>query len=126
MNYTQTNQIQNLENQNKYWGFYDAKDQLKDFIYKAADAEFAKGNAERNAIRTVKDIEKRRNIMREKFIAAIGGLPSSDTPLNAKVTGVIEEDGFRIEKIIFESRPNVFVTANMITPEHNVCRSDRA
>ena len=117
MNYSQPNQMQNLEDMNKYWGFYDAKDQLKDFIYKAADTEFVKGNAARDAIRTVKDIERRRKAMREKFISAIGGLPSSDTPLNAKVAGVIQEDGFQIEKIIFESRPNVFVTANMYIPD---------
>lgn len=38
-------------------------------------------------------------------------------PLNAKVTGVIEEPGLRIEKIIFESRPKVYVTANLYMPE---------
>jgi hypothetical protein len=55
--------------------------------------------------------------MREKFIHAIGGLPPSDTPLNAKVMGVVKCEGYKIEKIIFESRPKTFVTANLYIPD---------
>ncbi len=106
-----------LENLNRNWSAYDAKNQLKDFIYKVADAEFARGNAERDAIRDVKDITRRQQSIRKKFLASIGGLPASDAPLNPKVTGIVREDGFRIEKIIFESRPEVYVTANMYIPE---------
>ena len=47
------------------------------------------------------------------MIASLGGLPSADTPLNARMTGTVEGDGFRIEKIIFESRPRHYVTANL-------------
>ena len=93
MNYSQPFQVQQLEDIFKDWGTYDVRDQFKHFIYKIADAEFVRGNAERDAIRTEKEINKRRKTMREKFIAAIGGLPSSDTPLNAKITGVIKEEG---------------------------------
>ncbi len=117
MNYSQNFLVHQLEDIGRNWSIYDVKDQFKHFIYKTADAEFAKGNAERDAISTEKEINKRRKTMREKFIAAIGGLPSCDTPLNARITGVIKEDGFRIEKIIFESRPDVFVTANMYIPD---------
>lgn len=117
MNYSQPFLVHQLEDIGRNWSIYDVKDQFKHFIYKTADAEFERGNAERDAIRTEKEINKRRKTMREKFIAAIGGLPSSDTPLNSKITGVIQDDGFRIEKIIFESRPNVFVTANMYIPD---------
>ena len=39
------------------------------------------------------------------------------TPLNAKVAGVVERDSYRIEKIIFESRPNFPVTANLYIPK---------
>lgn len=39
------------------------------------------------------------------------------TPLNAKVTGVVERDAYRLEKIIFESRPGFLVTGNLYVPK---------
>jgi len=39
------------------------------------------------------------------------------TPLNSKTTGIIRRKGYRIEKIIFESRPKCLVTANLYIPE---------
>ena len=39
------------------------------------------------------------------------------TPLNAKTTGTVERDGYKIEKIIIESRPSFFVTGNLYLPQ---------
>jgi dienelactone hydrolase len=52
----------------------------------------------------------------EKFIDAIGGLPER-TPLNPQVTGVVQRDGYRVEKIIFESQPKHYVTALLFMPD---------
>lgn len=52
---------------------------------------------------------------RNRFIHSIGGLPPR-TPLNARTVGTIELDGYHIEKIIFESQPGFFVTANLYRP----------
>jgi len=38
------------------------------------------------------------------------------TPLNARVTGILERPGYRIEKIVFESRPDFPVTAHLYVP----------
>jgi len=38
------------------------------------------------------------------------------TPLNARTTGTLERKGYRIEKVVYESRPNLFVTANLYVP----------
>lgn len=38
------------------------------------------------------------------------------TPLNAVITGVIERPKYRIEKVLFESRPGCPVTANLYIP----------
>jgi dienelactone hydrolase len=54
--------------------------------------------------------------LRLKFLEAIGGLPER-TPLNPKVTGTINRDGYRVEKIIFESQPRHFVTALLFLPQ---------
>ena len=41
---------------------------------------------------------------------------SIERPLNARVTGIIERPGYRIEKLTFESRPRLYVTANLYVP----------
>ena len=40
------------------------------------------------------------------------------TPLKPKITGELRKDGYRIEKITFESRPDCLVTANLYIPDH--------
>ncbi len=38
-------------------------------------------------------------------------------PLNVRITGVLKRDGFRIEKVLFEALPRLYVTANLYVPE---------
>jgi cephalosporin-C deacetylase-like acetyl esterase len=68
------------------------------------------------AIHTVAEAERRKQWVRERILESIGGLPDYHGPLNARVTGRIEADGYTIEKIIFESLPKFFVTANVYRP----------
>ena len=67
-------------------------------------------------IRTVADAEQRKKVVREKIMRIMGGLPEYNGPLNARVTGTIQADGFVIEKIIYESLPGYFVTADLYRP----------
>lgn len=53
--------------------------------------------------------------VREKFRSLAGILPPR-SPLNAKVTGKINGDGYTIEKIVYESFANHHVTANLYIP----------
>jgi len=39
------------------------------------------------------------------------------TPLNARVTGRAEREGYTIENLVFESRPGFYVTANVYSPK---------
>jgi dienelactone hydrolase len=50
------------------------------------------------------------------FLRQIGGLPER-TPLNSRVVGVLQGRGYRVEKILFESRPGFHVTANLYLPD---------
>jgi cephalosporin-C deacetylase-like acetyl esterase len=61
-------------------------------------------------------VEDRISYIREKVWECIGGKPES-TPLNAKVTGVIDREEYRIEKVIFESQPKLYVTAHLYIPK---------
>jgi dienelactone hydrolase len=58
---------------------------------------------------------------RQELIAAMSeamGLPAGKPcPLEPKVLGSIQRQGYRIEKLIFQSQPDVWVTANAYVPE---------
>jgi cephalosporin-C deacetylase-like acetyl esterase len=56
------------------------------------------------------------NDRREFFLKQIGGLPER-TPLNPQVVGRLQGKGYRVEKILFESRPHFHVTASLYLPE---------
>src|SRR5207247_10478526 len=45
----------------------------------------------------------------------IHGLPER-TPLNPVIVRVLEREGYRIESLMFESRPNFWVTASLYVP----------
>lgn len=68
------------------------------------------------ALQTGEDVRKRQEELKARFIAALGGFPEK-TPLNARVTGKEQRDGYRIERVIYESRPHHHVTAVLFLPE---------
>ena len=67
-------------------------------------------------IRSVADAERRKQSVREKILKTIGGLPNYKGPLNPRVTGRLRNESFTIEKVIYESLPGFFVTANLYRP----------
>jgi cephalosporin-C deacetylase-like acetyl esterase len=69
-----------------------------------------------SAIKTPEALKKRQKDLKAKFLAALGGFPEK-TPLKPRVLGTIKADGFRIERVIYESRPNHHVTAVLYLPE---------
>ena len=71
----------------------------------------------RAAIKTPAQVLKLRQEVRQKLRACFGALPER-TPLNARITGKVERDAYTIEKLIYESRPNYPVTANLYLPKN--------
>ncbi len=72
-------------------------------------------NRELAALRRREDVRRRQNWVRETFWKLIGGMPER-TPLNAKVIGGFERRAYRVEKLLYESRPGVYVSANLYIP----------
>jgi dienelactone hydrolase len=68
-------------------------------------------------VQSERDLERIQRKMEEDLLAMLGGLPSERTPLHPKSTGTIPMEGFRIEKLIFESLPGVYVTALVYVPD---------
>lgn len=67
-------------------------------------------------IRSRGEYDAHRKALREKMLAAIGTFPER-TPLNPRTVASYRRDGYSIEKVIFESMPGVFVTANLFVPD---------
>ena len=84
-----------------------------DFI-KSRAAEL---RAEDEAPASLDDWQKRRGEIREQLLKAWGEFPKQSSPLNAKILGTLQRDGYRIEKVIFQTMPDVWMTANAYVPE---------
>jgi len=76
----------------------------------------AQADGRRAALNTRRDAEAYVRDVQEKIQLSFGPWPER-TPLKPRVTGVVERDQYRIENIIFESRPNFLVTANLYIPK---------
>ncbi len=74
-----------------------------------------KREAEFALLRTPDDVRQWSEQRRAFFLEQLGGLPER-TPLNARTVRTIEADGYRIECVMFESRPGHHVTANLYLP----------
>ena len=68
-------------------------------------------------LRTHEDVVKLQGELRQRALDVIGGLPDQRTPLNARIVDTVRMDGYRIEKVIFESVPGLHVTALVYVPD---------
>lgn len=67
--------------------------------------------------RTLPAWRQRREALRRAMFQAMGPMPEQSCPLEPRVLGVLRRPGYRIEKVIFQSRPDVWVTSSLYVPE---------
>ena len=87
-------------------------------ILKEVDAADKAADAKWCALKSRAEYEAYRKDLHAKYVAAVGGLTFARTPLNAKVVATIPRDGYKIEKVMFESRPGVYVTGLLYLPDN--------
>lgn len=68
------------------------------------------------AIASPAEAEAHVRSVRGRIAACFGPFPEK-TPLRAKVTGSFERDAYRVENVLFESRPDFLVSANLYLPK---------
>jgi len=88
---------------------------VQEYYVQRVRAVEREANARRAALRTRADAERYVTEVREKIRRCFGPLPEK-TPLKARVTAVHPRDGYKVENVIFESRPAFPVTANLYVP----------
>jgi cephalosporin-C deacetylase-like acetyl esterase len=90
-------------------------DMLLAHVASRLNALAAAWDRERDRIHTAADVEERNRYVRAKFKEMIHGLPDR-TPLAAQTIATHDRDGYRVENVMFQSRPNFWVTANLYIP----------
>ena len=61
--------------------------------------------------------EHRRAALKAKLAAAWGGFPEQPCPLEPRILGEFSREGYRVEKLVFQTRPGVWMTANTYIPD---------
>ena len=82
--------------------------QAEDY-YTIRDEQIAK-------LKTKSDWQKRQLLVKDKLMELIGTFPKKEA-LNPEITGVVQKDGYRIEKIIYESVPGFYETGCLYIPD---------
>ena len=101
-----------------YWKYYsDAENSLYKYFGSVAFEQLEVRKTEIDKLKTKADWQKRQTLVRNKLLEIVGPFPEK-TPLNAQVTGVIQKDGYRVEKVIYESMPGYYVTAALFVPDN--------
>lgn len=95
--------------------FTDARNALYSHLSDEAFALLDQREAMLVGLNGRSDWEERRAHVRQTLSDIAGGFPGR-SPLNARVTGVLERDGFHVEKLLYESMPGFFVTAAVFVP----------
>lgn len=66
---------------------------------------------------TIDEWQQRRQLLREHLERAWGGFPEIDCALEPRKLGEFQRDGYRVEKLIFQTRPGLWMTANAYVPD---------
>src|SRR5262245_36272360 len=102
------------------WSVLRAEEEPRTMLYRALEREAREALGERRkavaALKTPEAVRERQRTIRARFLEALGDLPEK-TPLNARVVGTDQRDGYRVERVIYESRPGHHVTAALYLPD---------
>ncbi len=100
-----------------YWDYHsDHKQTLYNSLTGIALRQLSERKDQVKKLKSKEDWEQRRSEVRVKLDKIIGEFPEK-TPLNARVTGLLKGDGYRVEKVIYESQPGLHVTAALFIPD---------
>jgi cephalosporin-C deacetylase-like acetyl esterase len=86
------------------------------WLMRMANEALDRRDAEYEKLKTPEDITAWQHRMKDVFRRELGEFPHR-SPLHAQVTGHETRDGYKIEKLVFESQPRHYVTAILYLPE---------
>lgn len=107
-----------LRAQGKYPGiaYRDYSRCLPDFLRQLAEEAYQNRNRRLQEITSPELIRQRQEWVKDTFWDVVGG-KFERTPLNAKVIDEFERDEYRVQNILYESRPNFHIGGNLYIPK---------
>lgn len=87
-----------------------------DFLAGLARRAYQLRNQQLARLTSPEAVRQRQAWVRRTFWELVGGQPER-TPLNTRVLGGFERAGYRLEKLVYESRPGLFIPANLYIPK---------
>lgn len=97
-------------------GYYDTHGQVGRHLIDRSTPLFDQADARRAAITNPEKLRSRALRIREVLLEAVGNLPAERSTAPAQIVGEVNQSDYRIEKLVFESLPNVPVAANLYLP----------
>jgi dienelactone hydrolase len=99
------------------WNIKDPE--LAAYFETEVDALAKRTVAELAAVKSPQEWTATRAKLREQLVDMLGLSPMPEkTDLKATVTGKLDQPGFTVEKLHFQSRPGLYVTANLYLPKN--------
>jgi len=100
-----------------YWlRFTDAENSLYRYISQQATDMLAERAGKTAQLHSLSDWQDRQELLKKTFSDVFGPFPDK-TPLNARTLRTIDKGTYKIEHIVFESRPGLFVTSSLFIPK---------
>ena len=109
-------QQEDLRILDKWINWKDSDHMLINFLNRQAFDYLDMRDEEVSNLKTGTDWLKRQKKVKDILMKTVGPFPEK-TPLNPRVTGVLQKDGYRVEKIIIESMPKFYVTGCLFIPD---------
>jgi dienelactone hydrolase len=88
---------------------------FSDYLRAQAERAYRLRNSAIAKLTTEGAIRERQRWVTRTFWDLNGGMPER-TPLNARTVGSFERKGYRVEKVVYESQPNFYISANLYIP----------
>ena len=98
------------------WNYINSNGQsLYGYLANNAMAKLKERKKQLSKLSSEKDWLKWQQAIKLAYSQVLGAFPSK-APLNAVVTGTLQNEGVKVEKIYFESLPGYYVTAGLFLP----------
>ena len=96
--------------------YYDLSSMLENSIRERIRSLALEENREWESVHTLVDWERFRDKRIKALKASLGDFPEKGVPLLYQVTGTYQGDGYQVRNIVYQSRPGLFVAANLYLP----------
>lgn len=87
------------------------------YLTKIEQQDLSARHAEIAAIHSSSQVRERQDYIEKTLLRELGGFPEK-TPLHAHITGTIDHPDYQVQKLVYQSMPNFYVTGDVYVPKN--------